>query len=145
MPDRKEQIAGLIGNFRALYKAIVNVAPSFLNELNISYPQMIILSFVKENDGISLKELAGTIGITSSAATQQVNKLVNKGYLVREESNTDRRFIKIRLSGEMNKQVDVFEARFLEQIFTFFNEITDEELALYCKLNSKIANQIMQR
>jgi len=145
MLDRKEQIAGLIDNFRAVYKAMVKIAPSFLNELNITYTQMIILGFVKENEGISLKELAGTIGITSSAATQQVNNLVKRGYLVREESNADRRFVKIRLSGEMDKQVEVFEARFLEQFFTFLNEITDEELALYCKLNSRIANQILQR
>ncbi len=124
---------------------MIKVAPSFLNELNITYTQMIILSFVKENEGLSLKELAGTMGITSSAATQQVNNLVKKGYLVREESNADRRFVKIRLSGEMDKQVEVFEARFLEQFFKFFSELTDEELALYCKLNSKIANQILQR
>ena len=145
MLDRKEQIAGLIDNFRAVYKAMVKVAPSFLKELNITYSQMIILGFVKENEGISLKELAGTMGITSSAATQQVNNLVKRGYLVREESKTDRRFVKIRLSGEMDKQVGVFEAGFLEQFFTYFNGITDEELILYCELNSRIANQILQR
>ncbi len=145
MLDRKEQITGLIDNFRAVYKAMAKVAPSFLNELNITYAQMIILSLVKEHEGLSLKELAGILGITSSAATQQVNNLVKRGALVREESNADRRFIKIRLSGEMDKQVEVFEAKFMDQFPQFFTELNDEELALYCKLNGRIVKQILQR
>jgi DNA-binding MarR family transcriptional regulator len=145
MLDRKEQIAGLIDNFRAVQKAMIKIAPSFLKELNITYTQIIILGLIKENEGLSLKELAGTMGITSSAATQQVNNLVKRGYLVREESNLDRRFVKIRLSGEMDKQVEVFKDRFLEQFFKFFSELTDEELTLYCKFNNKIADQILQR
>jgi DNA-binding MarR family transcriptional regulator len=143
--DREKQITDLIDNFRAVYKAMFKVAPSFLSELNITYTQMIILSLVKENEGLSLKELAGTLGITSSAATQQVNNLVKRGYLVREESGADRRFVKIHISREMDKQVGVFEARIMEQIFRFFDELTDEELALYCKLNSKIAKKIQQQ
>ena len=100
MLDRKEQIAGFIENFHAVYQAMFKVVPFFLNELNITYTQMIILDFVRENEGISLKKLADTMGITSSAATQQVNNLVKKGYLVREENSVDRRLLKIRLSGE---------------------------------------------
>ena len=143
--DREKQITDLIDNFRAVYKAMFKVAPSLITELKITHTQMIILSFVKENEGISLKKLAGTMGITSSAATQQVNNLVRKGYLVREESNIDRRLVKIRLSGEMDRQIEVCETMFLEQLFTFFTGITDEELALYCELNSKIAKQIQQQ
>lgn len=145
MLDRKQKIAGIIKNFHTIFQALFKVAPSFLNELKVTHTQMIILSFVKENEGISLKKLAGTMGITSSAATQQVNNLVKKGYLVREESNIDRRLVKIRLSREMDKQIEIIEAMFLEQLFTVYNGITDEELALYCELNSKIANQIRQR
>jgi DNA-binding MarR family transcriptional regulator len=143
--DREKQITDLIDNFRAVYKAMFKVAPSFLNELNITYTQMIILSLVKENEGLSLKELAGTLGITSSAATQQVNNLVKRGYLVREESDADRRFVKIHISREMDKQVGAFEARIMEKIFYFFDDLTDKELALYCELNSKIAKKIQQQ
>jgi DNA-binding MarR family transcriptional regulator len=145
MLDRKKQIAGIIENFNTIFHALFKVAPSLITELKITHTQMIILSFVKENEGISLKKLAGTMGITSSAATQQVNNLVRKGYLVREESNIDRRLVKIRLSGEMDKQIEICEAMFLEQLFTFFSGITDEELALYCELNSKIVKQIQQK
>jgi DNA-binding MarR family transcriptional regulator len=145
MLNRQAQIESFIGNFHAIYQAMVKGVPSILNELNITYTQMLILGFVKENEGISLKKLAATMGITSSAATQQVNNLVKRGCLVREESNVDRRLVNIRLSGQMDKQIEVIKARFLGQLFTFFTGITDEELALCCKLHSRIANKILQR
>jgi DNA-binding MarR family transcriptional regulator len=145
MLNRKQQISSIIKNFHTIFQALFKVAPSFLSELKVTHTQMLILSFVKENEGISVKKLAGTMGISSSAATQQVNTLVKKEYLVREESNVDRRLVKIRLSGKMEKQIEKIEAMFLEQLFTVYSGISDEELALYSELNSKIANQIQQR
>lgn len=145
MLDRRKQIADLIDSFRAVHKALFKIAPSFLSEHSMTYTQMVILSLVKGNEGLSVKELAGTLGITSSAATQQVDTLVKRGYLIREQSDADRRFVKIRLSGEMDKQVDIFQARFVQQFISFFNELSDEELALYCELNGRIANQMLRR
>lgn len=92
-----------------------------------------------------MKKLAATMGIISSAATQQVNILVKRGCLVRGESNIDRRLVNIRLSVEMEKQIVVIKTRFLEQLYAFFTGITDEELALCSKFHSKIANKILQR
>lgn len=143
--DRKKQIAVIIENFNTIFHALFKVAPSLITELKITHTQMIILSLVKENKGISLKKLAGTMGITSSAATQQVNKLVKKGYLVRKESNVDRRLVNIRLSGEMDQQIELCETIYLEQLITFFTVITDEELELYYELNSRIAKQFKNK
>jgi DNA-binding MarR family transcriptional regulator len=144
MIDRKEQIAGLIDNLRAVYKGMVKFGPSFLNELNITYAQMIILGLVRENEGISVKNLAATLGITSSAATQQVNNLVKRGYLVREESDIDRRLVRIRLTGAMDKQVEILEARLVEQFAPLLDTMTGEELSQYCLLTGKIASHILQ-
>ena len=143
--DRKEQIVGLIDNYHAFFQTMVKLTPHFFNNLKVTYTQMLILSFIKENEDISVKRLAATMGITSSAATQQLNSLVKKGYLVRKESNIDRRTVKIRLSPKMEKQIEVIEAMFLDKLFTLFDGITDEELTLYCNVHSKIAGQIKHR
>ena len=143
-PDRKVQIAGLVENFRALSKAMVKFGPSFLNELNITYTQMLILGLVKENEGISLKRLAGMMGTTSSAATQQVDNLVRRGYLLRQESDTDRRLVRVRLTGAMDRQVETMKTKFLEQLSPLFDRLTDRELAQYSALTSKIARQVLQ-
>ncbi len=142
--DRKQQIADLVGNFRAFSKVMMKLGPSFLNELSITHTQMVILGLVRANEGISVKRLAGTMGITSSAATQQVNSLVRRGYLVREESTADRRLVRICLSGSMEKQVETMEAKFIEQLSPYFDRLTDGELAQFCNLTAKLASQILQ-
>jgi DNA-binding MarR family transcriptional regulator len=145
MSNRKQQITDIIENFHTVYKAITRISPSLLSELNITQTQIFILSLIKENEGLSLKELAAILGISSSAATQQVNYLVKRGYLIREINDADRRFIKISLSEDMSNPIGVFEDILIERFTEFFSKLTDEELDLYSKLNSKIANQILQK
>jgi DNA-binding MarR family transcriptional regulator len=145
MINRKKQISDIIENFRTVYKAMARIAPSFFRNLDITPTQMFILSLVKENRGINLKELAAMLCISSSAATQQVNDLVKRGYLNREVNDTDRRYIKIKLCEEKCDQIRMFEDRMIEEFTVFFDDLTDEELALYRKLNNKITNYISQR
>jgi MarR family transcriptional regulator, organic hydroperoxide resistance regulator len=145
MPDRKKQITGIIENFRAVFKAMTRITPPLLSKLDITQTQMFILSLVKENEGLSLKELAAMLGISSSAATQQVNDLVERGYLNREINDADRRFVKISLSETMSNPIGVFEDSLIERFSDIFNEFSDEELEIYSNLNRKIASQIQQR
>ena len=124
---------------------MARIAPSFFRNLDITPTQMFILSLVKENRGISLKELADMLCISSSAATQQVNDLVKRGYLNREINDADRRYIKIKLCEEKSDQIRMFEDKMIEEFTVFFDELTDEELALYRKLNNKITSYILKR
>jgi len=124
---------------------MARIAPSFFRNLDITPTQMFILSLVKENRGISLKELADMLCISSSAATQQVNDLVKRGYLNREINDADRRYIKIKLCEEKSDQIRMFEDKMIEEFTVFFDELTDEELTQYRKLNNKITNYILQR
>ena len=143
--DRKKQIEGIVESIYAVSQAMVKIAPAIFRELNITHTQMFILNYIKGNEDINIKKLASTMGITSSAATQQVNNLVRKGYLFREEDNSDRRLVKIRLSEKMERKIEKVQSMFLEQIYTFFDKITDDELEFYYRLQSKIAEQALQK
>ena len=70
---------------------------------------------------------------------------MKRGYLNREVNDTDRRYIKIKLCEEKSDQIRMFEDRMIEEFTVFFDDLTDEELALYRKLNNKITNYISQR
>ncbi len=142
--NRNKQIEDILGSFRTINQAMTKLAPTFLKKLGITTNQMIILSLIKKNEGLSIKELAERMDITSSGATQQVNNLVKKGYLVREESNLDRRLVNIRISEEMDKKIDTVKTSLLEQLHTFFSEMNDEELELVRRLTDRIVDHIQQ-
>jgi DNA-binding MarR family transcriptional regulator len=139
--DRKEQIGELLANLNALRRMVMRYRDSYLKQRNITYSQAWVLHVVREHDGIGLKEIAGLLGITSSAATQLADTLVKRGYLSRERSPEDRRALKVRLSDQGKKQVDVLQMKNLEKLFDVFD---DEELLKYCELNKKIINRILE-
>ena len=141
MLDRKEQIGELLANLNAVRRMVMRYRDSYLQQRNLTYSQLWVLHVVKEHDGIGVKEIADLLGITSSAVTQLVDTLVKRGYLSRERSPEDRRALKVRLSDQGKKQVDVLQMKNLEKLFDVFD---DEELLKYCELNKKIINRILE-
>ena len=82
----------------------------------------------EQPEGISLKELAGRLQMTVPAASQLVETLVSKGYLLRTPSPDDRRAVRIKLSeGGEEQFADVYE-RFHSKLDERARALTAEEL-----------------
>jgi len=68
------------------------------HEPSWSLPQLHALGYVRLNPGASLSELAGYLGIGLPTASTLVSRLVNAGYLHREEDPTERRRVSLSLT-----------------------------------------------
>lgn len=69
-------------------------------EMRITFPQLRILFQVRNNPEVDLRTLAERLGISTSAASQQVDKLVDRGFLDRSEDPDDRRRVKLSVTGD---------------------------------------------
>jgi DNA-binding MarR family transcriptional regulator len=145
MLDRKSKIEDLVGDFRALHQKMAKMGQDLSAKLQITFTEMIVLRIVEDHEGIGIKELAGILGITSSAATQQVDGLVRKGYLVRTAGERDRRSLQISLSPEMTKKINVLKRQGIVRLNSVFAALDDEEFLSYCALSKKIANQVLEK
>lgn len=67
-------------------------------EMGINFPQLRILFRVRAHPGIDLRTLAEHMGISASAASQQVDKLVDRKLLLRKDDPGDRRRLSLELS-----------------------------------------------
>jgi len=67
-------------------------------EMGINFPQLRILFRVRAQPGIDLRTLAEQIGISASAASQQVDKLVDQDLVVRKDDPDDRRRLSLVLT-----------------------------------------------
>ena len=86
-----------------------------------------------ELDAPTIGQFADFLGISQSNATYKVNNLIRKGYIVKENSDTDRREYHLKLSdkfycynGLMQSYIDTVMARIHERF-------TPEELAVDVK------------
>jgi DNA-binding MarR family transcriptional regulator len=143
--DRSKLIGELIESFHAIKHELMLDSNSFSGSAQITFSQLVVLRIASQFDGISIKEIAAKLSITSSAVTQLVDGLVKKGHLKREGSREDRRTLKICLSEQGKEKIHALRIKSLEKLVSIFDVFTDEELLKYCQLNRKIADKILKR
>ncbi len=68
--------------------------------MGVTFPQLRILFRVRARPGIDVRGLAQDLGISSSAASQQVDKLVARALLSRVEDPEDRRHVRLTLTPD---------------------------------------------
>jgi DNA-binding MarR family transcriptional regulator len=137
MENRDEVIGKIFENIYILRQKIASSMSLPLKHIPLTYSQWQVLNHVSKQKRISIKELAGLLDITSSAATQIVDGLVKKGFLVRERSCEDRRVQKITLSRKSFLQLE----KSMKKICPIFEALDDQELSDYCRLTAKLAGK----
>lgn len=137
MENRRRLIETIFENFYAIRQKIASELNLSFDEMQLTYSQWLVLNLVRKNKSINIKDLAELLDITSSAATQIVDGLVNKGLLSRKRSKTDRRVLEITL---LKKSINQFR-RGMNKISPIFDVLDDDELLKFCELNSRIASK----
>ena len=95
-------------------------------ELDSSFSQVKML-FLLEDGEHSVKEIAERLGLSLPAASRAVDGLIQRGYVSRRESATDRRSRLVALTGDGRAVVErVLRAR-LHTLEAFADELTPEE------------------
>ncbi len=140
--NRRENIEEIIKSFSVIKRKMVSehIAPPF--KLSITFAQGRILHIVEKSPGIGIKEIAETMKISSSAATQLVESLINLGYLTKKSDQNDHRALQIELSSEKKLEIKKMKAKLLDRTSLVFNGLDDKELEQFAKLSKKIRNKL---
>ncbi len=82
---------------------ILKLSPE-LTQDKISYPQFFLLTYLAEEESLSMSSIARMMGHSTAAATGMVDKLQELGHLKRFTAAADRRKIMVRIT-EQGKQL----------------------------------------
>lgn len=144
MINRKKIIEELWQNMHAMRHKLM-VGYTAQKEISITPSQGFVLRFVAENNSANVKAITQVLHITSSAATQLVDGLVDNGYLVRRGNPDDRRVIALLLTEKAKKLFKEFQKQGFQKMTKLFNALTDEELSQYAFLNKKLIEFIFKK
>ncbi|MGL5348312.1 MAG: MarR family winged helix-turn-helix transcriptional regulator [Peptostreptococcaceae bacterium] len=117
------------------------------NDLNDLIPTHgnILTALYESDKKLTMKEIARKIGKDKSTVTSLVNKLINLGYLEKEQSTLDRRVTYISLTQKSRSIEDKFNFISSQVKETAYKDFTDEEkeefLRLLRKLSSNFKNE----
>lgn len=105
----------------------------------LTRPQIHLLFHVsRSKDGVSVKELAEAMQVTSAAITQFTDELVAQELLERHEDPNDRRSVRLVLSQKAHDSFRLFKRRYFERVCPAFQKLTDSELRRLSELVGKI-------
>ncbi len=101
-------------------------------EIKVYRSELHFLDVVGTKKGINTTQLAATLGISKSAVTQNMNRLIKKGLVVRKISDIRENEIEIFLSDGGNyvyKEHQNYHREMLGEIEKCFQNLTPQEMA----------------
>jgi DNA-binding MarR family transcriptional regulator len=135
--SREELLQNLIEKIRCVIRGM-HVGHPF-GELTLGKPQIgILFSLARDKNGLSVKELAEKLNVTSGAITQFIDGLVEKKLVNREEDSKDRRIMKILLTKNAEDKFKDFKKNYFKSVSPLFDNLKDAEITQLITLLNKI-------
>lgn len=144
MPEQaREQARQLLGTIMQLQRRVlVRTARKNLERVSpakdLSMPQMTTLLVVRERGEMSLKDIAAATHVSPPSASTMVDRLVELGMVTRKNSVVDRREVRVAISGEGEKTVEVLEGELLNSLTEIMNKIGPEYAQRWCDVYGRI-------
>lgn len=91
------------------------------------------IAAIGKNPGCNLTQIAEILGVTKSAVSKFVNKLQNKGYIVKIKVNDDNREFMLHLTDKGGVALhghEIFKETMFEEVNAIINNTKKEERAI---------------
>lgn len=79
-------------------RLLIQLIQNSLNELNLTYPQFLVLSVLWEEDGLKVNEIGKRLYLDSGTLTPLLKKLEAMNYVKRHRGETDERTVHVELT-----------------------------------------------
>jgi DNA-binding MarR family transcriptional regulator len=106
--------------------------------VDLTFAQSNVLIAVQEQGELSLKELADALHVSRPSASTMVERLVDMGMLMREQSKLDRREVRIRISETGQVHFRQMEEEILEYITELLTKLGPEYATQWCDVYSRL-------
>lgn len=108
-------------------------------DIGLSHSQIGMLFMMHFYKHLRVKQVADNLGVTKSAASQMLDSLTNKGLVVRQTDEKDRRVIRFSLSAKGSQVFKKIHKLKSAGLRMRLDALTTEELDLLAKLSHKMA------
>ena len=120
----------VLRDFGSIYREkIINGNPELKTDLKLS--QIKALYAFRDNDCLSMKELAGNIGVKLPNMTMMVDSLIKEGIAERDRDKEDRRKVFVRLTKKgkrVRSNFLVYRHKIAQTVFENLNKEDKKEL-----------------
>ncbi|SEN06220.1 DNA-binding transcriptional regulator, MarR family [Chryseobacterium taichungense] len=121
-------------------KEITGLYRPFLDELDITYPQYLVMMVLWENDGLSVNHIGEKLYLDSGTLTPLLKRLENKGFISRKRKKEDERVVEVFIT-EAGKALQTKACEIPAKIYKKIDATEEDWLDLKTSV-MKILNKI---
>jgi DNA-binding MarR family transcriptional regulator len=132
MPDTNtpEMISELLGSVQIFSSAMRDVLEEkLLRETTrgrLTFSRLKLLKLVAFTDSNTIGDVAAFLGVSNTAASKAVDKLVRRRLLRRTEGHADRRASELSLTGEGRRLLSAYEAARDQKLTEIFSAVSEQ-------------------
>ncbi len=115
-----------------------------LHRGKVTLPQIMILHFLEMEQEAKMKDLARFMGVTMSAMTGIIERLVKSGHCIRIYDAKDRRIIKIKLTAKGANLVKAINEGKRQMIIKIFGKISETDRQDYLRILLQIKDILLR-
>lgn len=109
---------------------------------DLSITQLHVIVKIKNRGQVTMTELAELMNVSPPSACAMVDRLVDRGVLIREHSTEDRRKVVVKISPEAMKNSEEIENTLLTFFIGLVGKIGSETAQKWCDVLAKIKSVI---
>ncbi len=125
-------------------KTMVEWLPKLESKMGITEQRFMVLWALNLEPGISLKDLAQSLVVSSSSLSLMVNAMVEQGHITRVEDPADRRRVLLRLTEQGAKDLAVAEDYLEAEFCRFLEQLEDGDRTALARVTNEML-EVMQR
>lgn len=121
----------------ALYTAtnsITRMYRTMLSDLDLTYPQYLVLLVLWEADGLSVNKVANQLKMDTGTLSPILKRLEKGGFLIKKRIDTDERIVRLFLT-EQSKQIQPAVAEIQQKVACNTGLASDDFFELLDRLN----------
>ena|SRR3989344_6437231 len=145
MSTRKQLIEEILHAFHSIRNITKAKAASLGHQNHITHSQWFVLTIIAHFEKTNIKHIAEAMEMTSSAATQLVDGLVQNNYVTRQEDQSDRRLVQLELSPIGKKHITATKDKRINEMAEIFDSLSDKELEEFVRLFKKITSKFSDK
>jgi DNA-binding MarR family transcriptional regulator len=119
---------------------ILNLS-SELNRGNLSFPQFFLLTYLSNEDYLTMSAIAKKMGHSTAAATGLVDRLEKLNFVERVHAAEDRRKIMVRITGDGTQIVATMRGHIATELATIMADMDDQDTLNVAAASEAIAGK----
>lgn len=130
---------------RHIFSSLAKADESTCSCKDLSMAQFNLLMAVQAQGKITGVELAAQLGVSPPSISVMVERLVERGLLVRERSQRDRRKVVIRMSNDEALHFDRLEEQVLASFVDLVEEVGEETVGKWVEVLQRVQPVLRRR